>query len=142
MILKEWLMKTFMDLLRKRLEKVILENKMVLGIVGSRTFKDYEKLKDFILKNIDINSVGRIVSGGAKGADTLAIDFAKEYYIRWKIHEALWDDFGRKAGYIRNGLIVRDSDLIIAFWDGLSNGTFDTISQAHNLKKKVLVYSI
>lgn len=114
---------------------------MVLGIVGSRTFDDYEKLKIFILKKVDIDSVGRIVSGGARGADTLAIDFAKEYHIRWKIHEAHWNKFGKRAGYLRNGMIVRDSDLIIAFWDGLSKGTFDTIKQAHNAKKKVLVYS-
>ena len=128
--------------MKRKLGKVTLENKMILGIVGSRTFKDYITLKDFILEKIDINSVGRIVSGGARGADTLAIDFAKEYHIRWKIHKAYWDEFGKKAGHIRNGLIVRDSDLIIAFWDGLSDGTFDTISQAHNAKKRVLICCI
>lgn len=47
---------------------------MNIGIVGGRDFSDYELLKNEVSKFIDENltSVNAIVSGGAKGADTLA----------------------------------------------------------------------
>jgi len=43
---------------------------MKLSVIGSRTFENYEMLENEILKlNLKISS---IISGGAKGADTLA----------------------------------------------------------------------
>jgi predicted Rossmann fold nucleotide-binding protein DprA/Smf involved in DNA uptake len=43
---------------------------MKLAIVGSRTFNDYEKLKNTILSLIDLQDIKQIISGGAKGVDT------------------------------------------------------------------------
>lgn len=47
---------------------------MKIAIVGSRSFKDYELLKNEVEKFITENSLEEvtIVSGGAVGADTLA----------------------------------------------------------------------
>ncbi len=47
---------------------------------------------------------------------------------------AEWDKYGKSAGYIRNRLIVQESDMIVAFWDGKSKGTKHSIDQA-TLKK-------
>lgn len=45
-----------------------------------------------------------------------------------------------QAAYHRNGWIVDDADHIVAFWDGTSNGTRDTIDRSHALHKTVHVY--
>ena len=63
-------------------------NKFYLLIAGSRNFEDYRLLKeitDYTLRNRNENIV--IVSGGARGADTLAKQYAyeKQYeYLEFK----------------------------------------------------------
>lgn len=84
-----------------------------------------------MLRNILIELIPFIlVSGGAKGADSLAEDFAKIQGIPRQIYEADWKKFGKSAGFIRNQSIVNNSDMIIAFWDGHSRGTADTLNKA------------
>lgn len=71
-----------------------------------------------------------IVSGGARGADTLA----KEYAVRndTPLIEFLpeYDRYGRRAPLMRNILIVDNCDFLLAFWDGSSRGTKFTIDYA------------
>lgn len=60
-------------------------------VVGSRTFDDYELMKkklDHILKNYHRIV---IVSGGARGADSLAERYAKEKGYPLKVFPAEWD---------------------------------------------------
>ena len=48
---------------------------MKIAIVGSRTFQDYDLMCEFIeckLSDMEFNSVEAVVSGGARGADSLA----------------------------------------------------------------------
>ena len=51
---------------------------MKLAIVGSRTFNDYELLKDEVDKLLKKYNITEIVTGGARGADTLAEQYAKD----------------------------------------------------------------
>ena len=97
-------------------------------IVGGRTFNDYELLKykcDQLLKNqTDV----QIVSGGAKGADTLAERYAHDKGYELKVFRADWDTYGKRAGYIRNEQMHKyisqfNNRGVIAFWDGESKGT-------------------
>lgn len=106
---------------------------MKLGIVGSRTFIDYERLKRKILKKYNIDQIDEIISGGAIGTDTLAEQFAKEYNIPIIVYKPNWSKYGKRCFAIRNQKIVDMSDKIIAFWDGESKGTKMTIDMA---KKK------
>ena len=100
-------------------------------VVGSRTITDYNYIKetlDYFLQN---KSEITIVSGGARGVDSLAERYAKEHNYELKIFPADWDKYGKSAGYIRNDemhkYISQFSDRgIVAFWDGKSKGT------AHN----------
>lgn len=97
---------------------------MLVGIVGSRSFNDYELLK----RQMDsIQGVTGIVSGGADGADTLGAKYADDHGLPLIVYRPDWKKYGKKAGYLRNALIVRDADLVIAFWDGESRGTKSTI---------------
>ena len=54
-----------------------------------------------------------------------------------KIYLLEWDKYGKKAGPIRNELIIKDADNIIAFWDGESRGTLNSINIAKRLNKKL-----
>lgn len=113
---------------------------MKIGIIGSRSFDKYELVKDVM--NEYINQVDIIVSGGAKGADTLGEVWAKENGKEILIFKPEWDKYGKKAGFIRNQDIVKNSDLVIAFWDGVSKGTKSSIDlcKKFGIKIKVINY--
>jgi len=106
-----------------------------IGVVGSRSFNYYKLLCSYL----DKYQPSVIVSGGAKGADSLAERYAKEHDIPTVIYKPEWNKYGKRAAYIRNKLIVENSDLIIAFWDGTSKGTKMIIDIAKKLCKEVIV---
>jgi len=114
---------------------------MKLAIVGSRTFTDYELLEEIILANYDIGSIEQIISGGAGGADTLAEKFSDKYKIPKLIFKPDWKLYGKKAGLIRNDLIIGNADEVIAFWDGISKGTQYSINFAKKNNKKTIVHN-
>lgn len=110
---------------------------MKLAIVGSRTFNDYALLKETIKSN-NLN-ITEIVSGGARGADSLAEKFAIDNDIQTTIYKADWKTHGKAAGFIRNHDIIKNSDIVLAFWDGISNGTRHSISLAEKHNKRLIV---
>jgi len=113
---------------------------MKIAIVGSRSFTDY----DYLVKKmnlLDFLSVDCIISGGAKGADTLAEKYANDIGVLMAIYPANWKKYGKKAGFIRNKLIVDESDVVIAFWDGESTGTKDTIEYTTKMNKKLHIFT-
>lgn len=100
-----------------------------IAIVGGRDFENYDLLKKRIDTYLSLHDIKPrlIVSGGARGADTLAEKYASENNIECRIHYPEWDKYGRKAGFIRNEFIILDSDIVFAFWDGSSKGTKSSI---------------
>jgi len=81
-----------------------------------------------------------IVSGGAKGVDTVA----KEYAIKTnlKLTEFLpdYDKYGRSAPLKRNIKIIEYADIVLAFWDGKSRGTKFVIENCKRLNVPVKVF--
>ena len=114
---------------------------MEIGIVGSRTFKDYAYLATILEPYfIALSSENlKIISGGARGADTLAENYAENNGLECTIFKPDWDKYGKAAGFIRNQFIVDNSDIIIAFWNGESKGTRDTIDKARKVKKPIFI---
>lgn len=108
---------------------------MKIGVIGSRSFDDYSLLVS-VLKEY---SPSAIVSGGAKGADSLARRYSEEKCIELIEFLPDWKTFGKGAGMMRNSRIVNESDMLIAFWDGESKGTQDSITKARKLHKKVKI---
>ena len=124
-------------------------NKIIkIGIIGSRDYSCYmcfkEKLQTIleIIKKENKNYDYMFVSGGARGIDSFANDFAKEFGISILIHYPNWNLYGKKAGFIRNDLIVNSSDFFIIFWDGVSKGTEDSIKKIKKLNKKFVLVDI
>lgn len=102
-------------------------------VAGSRTFTDYPllsyKLDTLLANQTDVT----IISGGAFGADALAIRYAKEHGYPYKIFKAQWDLYGKAAGFKRNEQMHRyiaqfPNRGCVCFWNGTSKGT------AHNFK--------
>jgi predicted Rossmann fold nucleotide-binding protein DprA/Smf involved in DNA uptake len=110
-----------------------------LGIVGSRDFDNYKVLRNIIRTHFITWDIDNIVSGGAKGADTLAEQYADEFGINKIILPADWDKYGKRAGFIRNRDIWNNSDVVVAFWDGESKGTKHSFDLAKEFDKDFLV---
>lgn len=125
---------------------------MNLGIIGSTSFSNYIMLRDLLLPYKE--KITNIVSGGAPGADTLGAKFCKEELNKEPIiFEAEWYNLNTKpckikinkvgkkynclAGFNRNTLIVKNSDAVIAFWNGKSPGTLDSINKCRSLGVKL-----
>lgn len=107
-------------------------------IAGSRTFIDYELLKNECDKIIKGEGV-EIVSGIAQGADRLGLQYAKEKSLSVKKFPANWDLHGISAGHIRNAEMADYADTLIAFWDGVSRGTEGMIDVAKKRGLEVFV---
>jgi predicted Rossmann fold nucleotide-binding protein DprA/Smf involved in DNA uptake len=115
---------------------------MNLGIIGSRLFSNYEFIKSKVLENFDVKNIDTIVSGGARGVDTLGEQFADEFDIQKDIAKPDWDKYGKGAAFIRNQEIVDLSDVLIAFPIKSSGGTWDSVRKAQKAGKRVLVFEV
>lgn len=111
-----------------------------LAIVGGRDFQDYDYMKRCLSALQEDYTVLEVVSGGARGADSLGERWADEQGIRKKIFPADWNRYGKSAGFRRNRDIVANADLVAAFWDGRSRGTANTIELARMAMKTVKTF--
>lgn len=107
---------------------------MKVAVIGSRGL-EIENLEEYLPKETT-----EIISGGAKGIDTCARNYAKSHGI--KLTEILpeYEKFGRAAPLKRNDQIIEYADLILAFWDGKSRGTRYVIEESQKSGKRIKVY--
>jgi len=108
---------------------------MILAITGSRKYTDYEELKQ-VIKSLAPNAT-TIITGGAKGADTLAARYAKEHNLKLvEIKPDYKKYIARVAPLMRNTTIVAKADKVIAFYyKTQSGGTLDTVKKAKQAGK-------
>lgn len=111
-------------------------------IAGGRDFNDYDMLSDTCKTLFSKTKDVIILSGGAKGADTLGERFAKENNYPCEVFKADWDNLGKQAGYTRNMQMGLSANALVAFWDGKSKGTKHMIDIAKtlNLKLRIIKY--
>lgn len=114
-------------------------------IAGGRDFTDYHKFKETCKAILLISEPNEyeIISGGAKGTDTMDERFAKEYNLKLTVVKPDWRQ-GKKAGPIRNRQMAELGDALIAFWDGQSKGTKNMIEEAKNrgLPTRIINYTV
>jgi len=103
-----------------------------VAVVGSRGFGDYDLFRaklEYLIK--DLGEEIDYISGGCKsGADALIKKYCLENQYDIIEHLPDWDTHGKKAGFLRNQLIINDATHLIAFWNGVSKGTLSSIKMA------------
>jgi hypothetical protein len=104
-------------------------------IAGGREFNDFLLLTTECSK-LDITEV---VSGRARGADSLGEEYASDNFIPVQFSPADWDKHGKAAGFIRNKEMAIYADQAIVFWDGKSKGSKHMIETMKKLGKPVTV---
>ncbi len=112
---------------------------MKVAIVGSRTWPDAERIRRYVW-SLPMDTI--VVTGGAKGVDSIAEATATERGLGVTVHRPDYSKGGRAAPLARNSLIVADADRVVAFWDGQSRGTADTIGKAEKAGVELEVYRL
>ena len=109
-----------------RVEKIL--------VTGGRNFGDYERL----CRVLDELKPTHIIHGGAKGADTLANQYAIARRLVLWIYPADWWTHGRSAGPKRNAAMLMDSvpHKVVAFPGGA--GTHDMVKRAKDAGYEVI----
>ena len=101
---------------------------MRIAIVGSRSITTPDLSKY-------IPDGAEIVSGGAKGVDTAAAEFAAKNGLKLTVFLPQYERYGRAAPILRNKEIVDYADKLLIFWGGSSKGTLSVIEYAKKTKK-------
>ena len=113
-------------------------------IAGSRSFNNYALLREHCLSVLQEKMKTHrviIVSGHARGADSLGERFANELGFPFELHPAKWRLLGKAAGMVRNAEMAKCSDALIAFWDGESRGTRHMINFARKRGLDISVFN-
>ncbi len=120
------------------------QNKLLYRIIiaGSRGITDTDlifKQMNYLLRNLPDGAIIEIVTGLAKGVDTLALEYGIVSKFKTIGFPAEWDDYKLSAGYIRNNFMNWYGTHLVAFWDGESKGTKSMIEMAKGvLASKVI----
>ena len=130
---------------------------MKLGITGSRTITRFDFMPYFMMKDKDFRALCRkhglarrkitkVISGGAKGIDSIAFQAAALAGIR---NQQFLPDRKKFPGKLvlksfqeRNKQIVDNCDILLAVWDGKSHGTENTLAYARKVNKPVFIIQI
>ena len=99
-------------------------------VCGGRDFSDRERFADIMNGIVRRRRVGRIIQGGASGADELAREWCVRWHYTYEHFPADWKKHGRAAGPIRNQQMIDEGkpDLVVAFPGG--RGTADMVNRA------------
>lgn len=113
----------------------------IVAIVGSRDFPrtSYNLIAEYVAQ---LPPDTMVISGGARGVDKYSVEMAEARGLRTKVDKVTdedWQRYGKRAGFMRNSRLVAAADEVVAFWDGASNGTRDTMKKTREAKKPLTV---
>ncbi len=107
---------------------------MRVAVIGSRDLS-VEHLEEYLPKDTT-----EIVSGGARGVDASAREYALRHGLKLTEYLPEYRRYGRAAPLKRNITIIENSDLVLAFWDGRSRGTKYVIDNCKKQNIPVKIY--
>lgn len=109
---------------------------MKVAVIGSRNITELD-LKDYLPFDTT-----EIVSGGAKGIDSIASVYAHGHGIELTLFLPEYKRFGKAAPLRRNLQIIEYADIVLAFWDGKSRGTKYVIDNCKKAGKECRIYMV
>ena len=104
---------------------------MKLLIAGSRSITSFD-LSKYVPSDVDT-----VISGGARGIDSLAEQYADLHRLSKYIIRPRYDLYGRTAPLIRNEQLVEMADAVLIIWDGYSRGTQYTLNYTKKMNKPI-----
>lgn len=107
---------------------------MKVAVIGSRGLH-VDHLEDYLPKGVT-----EIVSGGARGIDACAKDYALRHGLKLTEFLPEYEKYGRGAPLRRNITIIEYADFVLAFWDGKSRGTKYVIDNCKKRNIPVAMY--
>lgn len=111
---------------------------MRILVCGGRDYQDWRKIGAVL---DELQDVEWLIHGGAKGADYLAGEWAKNRGIPITVFPADWDRHGRSAGPLRNARMLAEGkpDLVVAFPGGA--GTANMVARSKEAGVRVIEVS-
>ena len=109
---------------------------MKVAVIGSRGLL-VEDLGSYLPEETT-----EIISGGARGVDTCAREYALRHGLKLTEYLPEYSRYGRGAPLKRNITIIKNADLVLAFWDGKSRGTRYVIDSCKKRNISVKIYMI
>ena len=93
---------------------------MKVLVCGGRDYADRDHLNAELDRLHAERTFTLVIAGGARGADTLAAEWAASRGVPCDVYMADWEGLGRKAGPIRNGRMLAEGkpDLVVGFPGG------------------------
>lgn len=83
-----------------------------------------------------------ILSGCATGPDTYGEEWANDNDIHVEYYPANWEEFGKKAGFIRNADMALACDEGVLFWNKDSKGTSNMLRCMYSRSKPVKIFFV
>lgn len=109
---------------------------MKVAVIGSRSLS-IDNLGEYLPENTT-----EIVSGGARGIDTSAREYAIANGIKLTEFLPEYEKYGRTAPLKRNIEIIQYADLVLAFWDKQSHGTKFVIDECKKCGVKIKIFAV
>lgn len=109
---------------------------MKLLVVGSRSIDEYD-----LTKHIPPETTC-IISGGARGVDTLAEEYADRHALSKIILRPQYARYGKGAPLKRNEEAVAIADRVLVIWDGRSRGALHTLRFAEKANKPITLVTL
>ena len=106
---------------------------MKVAIIGSRTAHAVH------IERYLPEGVTEIVTGGAKGVDTDAMQYAAEHGLKLTVFKPQFERYRQGAPLVRNREMIAYADCVVAFWDGTSRGTKHGMEEAVRRGKPLTV---
>ncbi|MGH7974927.1 MAG: DUF2493 domain-containing protein [bacterium] len=109
-------------------------------IAGSRTITDAAEVEKAITASGF--TITEVISGGARGVDSLGEDYARANNLPLQIFLADWQQHEKAAGPIRNTEMAANADALILVWDGVSRGSADMLKKATTQGLKIYTHLV
>ena len=110
---------------------------MRVGIVGSRHFPELERVAEYVHS---LPAAASLVTGSASGVDAAATRAARERGLPVRVLGASFEEaLDEATASERNRRLVEACDVLVAFWDGASEGTRRTVERALDNRREVHV---
>ena len=109
---------------------------MKLLIAGSRSITSFD-FSAYVSDDTEL-----IITGGAKGVDTLAEAYARERGIPVVTVKPAYEKYGRAAPVVRDKEMVEMADAVLVVWDGVSRGSRHTADHARKLGKELTLVTV